>query len=169
MDKKSLRIWAKEKRKELNMAQISTLLSKKLTQTVEYEKSTNIMLFYPLPDEVNLLSIMNDTEKKFFLPRINNQELECCPYEQNDKLSDSCFNTKEPVCKACSKTNIDMVVVPALACDKKKYRLGYGKGFYDRFLTDFNGFKVCCIPNELYVENVHPEKHDIKMDLIITD
>ena len=169
MDKKLLRIWAKNKREELDMAKISTVLSDKLACSEEYNKSENIMLFYPLKNEVNLLSLMSDTKKRFYLPRINGFELECCEYVSGDKLIKSDFDTEEPVCKACSTTDIDMVIVPALACDVNNYRLGYGKGFYDRFLSDFDGIKICCIPNELCVKSVFPEKHDIKMDLVITD
>lgn len=167
MDKNSLRKWAKEKRKKLDMVKISTILSSKLVQTKEYKNSKNIMLFYPLENEVNLLSLLGDSSKQFYLPRIINSELECCPYNIGDELCQSKFHTQEPTCKSCSKTNIDTVIVPALAVDKNNYRLGYGGGFYDRFLKDFSGKKLVCIPEELIVESVYPESHDIKIDLII--
>lgn len=167
MNKSELRIWAKEKRKELDMAQISTVLADKLVQTEEYKNSKNIMLFYPLENEVNLLSLLGDNTKYFYLPRVKENELECCPYSLDDKLAKSDFNISEPLCKACSKQEIDLVIVPALACDKNGYRLGYGGGFYDRFLQDFGGIKICCIPQELLLDNIFPEKHDVKMHLII--
>lgn len=167
MGKKELRIWAKNKRKELDMTSISKILVDKLRQTNEYKISKNIMIFYPLESEVDLLSLTEDDTKAFYLPRIKDDILECCPYTVGDELCKSSFNTKEPVCEACSKTVIDMIVVPALACDKNNYRLGYGGGFYDRLLKDFNGEKVVCIPPELVIETIYPEKHDIKMDLVI--
>ena len=169
MNKQELRKWARDKRKELDMERISTVLVNKLVQTDEYKNSKNIMIFYPLPDEVNLLPLLKDSSKRFYLPRIKGEDLECCTYKEGDALCESCFHTKEPVCKACSKQNIDMVIVPALACDKDGYRLGYGGGFYDRFLQNFSGIKVVCIPKSLTVDAIHPEKHDIKIDLIITD
>lgn len=169
MDKQSLRQWARSKRKELDMEKISSILVNKLAQTDEYKNSVNIMLFYPMPDEVNLLSLLNDKSKNFYLPRIKGKELECCPYCEGDELCESKFHTQEPTCKACNKTNLDLVIVPALTCDKNGYRLGYGGGFYDRFLEDFEGIKICCIPKKLINDNFYPEKHDIKMDLIITD
>lgn len=169
MDKQSLREWAKDKRKELDIENISAILADKLAQTEEYKNSKNIMLFYPMSDEVNLLSLLNDNSKNFYLPRINEKELECCPYCKGDVLSESKFHTKEPTCQACNKTDLDLVIAPALACDINGYRLGYGGGFYDRFLKDFEGIKICCIPKVLIAENIYPEKHDIKIDLIITD
>lgn len=168
MDKKSLRIWAKNKRKEIDMASISAVLADKLVQTEEYKSSKNIMLFYPMPEEVNLLSLLKDETKTFYLPRIKGNELECCPYCVGDELCESKFHTQEPTCQACNKTVIDIVITPALACDKNGYRLGYGGGFYDRFLADFKGIKVVCIPKELIIETVYPEKYDIKTDLIIS-
>ena len=168
MDKKSLRQWARSKRKELNMADISAILTKKLVQTEEYKNSKNIMLFYPMPEEVNLLSLLNDKSKNFYLPRIKGEELECCPYCSGDELRESCFHTQEPTCAACSKYEPDLIIVPALAADKNGYRLGYGGGFYDKFLRDCKIKKICCIPHQLIVETVFPENHDIKMDIIIT-
>ena len=168
MDKQSLRQWARDKRKELDMERISSILVNKLVQTDEYKNATNIMLFYPLSDEVNLLPLLKDKTKNFYLPRINGKELECCPYCSGDELCESKFHTQEPTCQACSKQNVDLVIVPALACDKNGYRLGYGGGFYDRFLKDFKRTKICCIPQELVVETVFPEKHDVTMNLIIS-
>ncbi len=169
MDKQSLRKWARGKRKELDMGAISSILAEKLVQTEEYKNSKNIMLFYPLPDEVNLLLLLKDRTKNFYLPRIKGDELECCHYKAGEELCESRFHTQEPICNACNKSGIDLVIVPALACDRHGFRLGYGGGFYDRFLNDFKGIKICCIPKDLLSETVYPEKHDIKMDLIITE
>lgn len=169
MDKQELRKWARDKRTKLDMEKISSILYNKLVQTEEYKNSKNIMLFYPLKEEVNLLSLLEDKSKQFYLPRIKGEELECCKYSIGDELCESCFHTKEPTCEPCDVSNIDLVIVPALACDKQNYRLGYGGGFYDRFLRLFKGTTICCIPNELVVENVYPENHDIKMDKIITE
>ena len=169
LDKQSLRKWARGKRKELDMDAISSILAENLVQTEEYKNSKNIMIFYPLEGEVNLLSLLNDKTKQFYLPRIKDKELECCSYKIGDELCESCFHTKEPTCKACTKTDIDLVIVPALACDRQRFRLGYGGGFYDRFLSDYRGLKIVCIPSELVVETIHPEKNDIKTDIVITE
>ena len=167
MNKQELRKWARGKRKELDMEKISSILVNKLVQTEEYKTLKNIMIFYPMQDEVNLLPLLQDKSKRFFLPRVKGRELECCLYCTGDELCESKFHTQEPTCQACSKQNIDLVIVPALACDKNGYRLGYGGGFYDRFLRDFKNKKICCIPYELCVETVFPESHDVKIDIII--
>ena len=161
----SLRKWAKEERKKYCC---DAVLIYKLKQTVQYKQAKHIMIFYPLKDEVNLLPLLNDSSKQFYLPKIEGENLLCCPFNGETELCVSCFNTKEPVSEPTEITP-DIVIVPALAVDKNNYRLGYGGGFYDRFLWGGSVFKIVCIPKELVVETIYPEPFDIPMDLIITD
>ena len=169
MDKNSLRKWAKEQRTILDMQKISSVLVKKLQATKEYKNSQNIMFFYPLKDEVNLLELLKDKSKSFFLPKIDGENLLCCSYKDGDETCLSCFKTLEPLSEPCPKEQIELIIIPALACDRNGYRLGYGGGFYDRFLKDFKGIKISCVPKELILDSIYPEKHDIKMDIILTD
>lgn len=160
--KTALRKWAKEERKKYCC---NFVLIKKLIETEEYKQAKNIMIFYPLKDEVNLLALVKDKTKNFYLPKIDGKNLLCCPYSEGDELCESCFKTKEP--KTSSAINPDLVIVPALAVDKNNYRLGYGGGFYDRFLAKQKCKTIVCIPRQLVVETVYPEEFDIPVDKII--
>ena len=131
--KQHLRKWVKEERKKLDLKLISQKLVDKLQYTDEYKQAKNILIYYPLKDEIDLLKLLEDKTKKFYLPRIEGNELLCCPYSCGDQLCKSSFKTKEPLTEPVNKKIIDLVVVPALAVDKNNYRLGYGGGFYDRF------------------------------------
>ena len=51
--------------------------------------------------------------------------------------------------------------------DKNNFRLGYGGGFYDRFLADYKGKTVVCLPKELVVDTIYPDKFDIAVDNIV--
>ena len=168
MEKQQLRNISKEIRSKLNIKSLSQKLVKKLSETNEYKNAKNIMIYYPLPNEINLLALLKDNTKKFFLPKIDGQNLLCCPYKEGDKTCLSCFKTCEPISEPCSKNLIDLVIIPALAVDKNNYRLGYGGGFYDRFLNDFTGLKIVCLPQELVFDTIYPESHDIKADIILT-
>ena len=168
-NKQQLRIWAKEERKMLDIEKISLELVQKLKETEEYKQAKNIMIFYPLKDEINLLGLLEDFDKNFYLPKIEGETLLCCPFNRDTELCDSCFKTKEPATEAVEKDLIDLVIVPALAVDKNNYRLGYGGGFYDRFLAGVNVTKVVCIPKEFLIKTVYPEEHDIKIDKIMTN
>ncbi len=163
--KPNLRKWAKEERKNLDMQAISKKLVEKLRQTEEYKQAENIMIFYPKEDEVNLLSLLDDN-KNFYLPKIEGQDLLCCPYCKEDELCESCFKTKEPLTEPSNKI-LDLILVPALAVDKNNYRLGYGGGFYDRFLKNKPCTKIVCIPSKLIIKTVYPESFDIPVDKII--
>lgn len=167
MNKQQLRKWAKEERKKLNIEALSAKLVEKLQKTKEYQQAHNVMLFYPLENEINLLALLKDDTKIFYLPKIEKENLLCCKYRHGDKLCESCFKTKEPLTEPCSEEVLDLIIVPALAVDNSNYRLGYGGGFYDRFLNGLRATKVVCIANQLCIDTVYPEKHDIKIDLII--
>ena len=118
-DKKTLR----EKYKKFDKSVCSECVTAKLIQTKEYQEAKNIMIFYPLENEVNLLMLMEDKTKNFFLPKIEGNELLCCPYCIGDELCVSKFRTQEPLTEPCDKSKIDLVVVPALLCDLNNYRL----------------------------------------------
>ncbi len=163
--KSELRNWAKQKRKGLDK---NTALVQALVKSDAYKKANCVMLFYPMKDEVDLLAILEDKTKKFFLPKMDGDDLLCCPYCAGDELCVSCFNTQEPTSNPVDSELIDLVIVPALAVDKNNYRLGYGGGFYDRFLRDKSVTKIVCIPKELIVESVYPEEFDIPVDIVIT-
>ena len=167
INKQQLRKWAKEERKKLDIEALSFELVQKLQETEEYKAAQNVMLFYPLQYEVNLLALLKDKTKTFYLPKISDNNLLCCPYSEGEELCESCFKTKEPLTAPEEKDLIDLVIVPALAVDRNNYRLGYGGGFYDRFLEGVNIKKIVCIPKDLVVASVYPESHDIQIDKII--
>ena len=168
MNKHELRKKAKEIRSKLDIKRLSKKLVDKLAGTEEYKNAKNIMIYYPLSDEINLLAILKNTDKNFYLPKIDGENLLCCPYKEGDETCLSSFKTCEPLTEPCDKSLIDLVILPALGVDKNNYRLGYGGGFYDRFLEDYNGIKIVCIPSELVFDTVHPKDYDIKADIILT-
>jgi len=169
MDKTQLRKRAKDIRSKLDMKSVSEALVIKLKQTEEYKNSKNIMIFYPLENEVDLLSLLEDKTKTFYLPKIDGENLLCCKYDSDSALCESCFHTKEPTTEPEDKSVIDLVVVPALACDKNNCRLGYGKGFYDRFLAGLKAKTIVCIPKELLLDTIYPDDFDIPVDMVITE
>ena len=66
-------------------------------------------------------------------------------------------------------TKIDLVVVPMAAADRSGNRLGYGKGFYDGFLSQINSVKVGLIFKEFLFEEIPVEEFDVKLEIIVTD
>lgn len=170
MDNKiDLRIKAKSIRKTLNMSEISKKLTKLVQSHDFYKNANNVMIFYPAKYEVNLLTLLND-DKNFYLPRVEGDYLKVCPYKAAETLVKSEFNILEPCSTPVNADILDLVIVPALMCDKHGYRLGYGGGFYDRFLSELNTSIIrtlSVIPSELFVDELPHEKFDIPVDEII--
>ena len=150
-------------RKSLNTVVLSEAVMKNLFDSQEYKQAKNILCYYPLDSE--------DSNKKIFLPRVCGDKLEICPYSEG-QIKTGSYNIKEPVTNAIDNTDIiDLVIIPAVAADKNGYRLGYGKGYYDRFLKTNcqNSIKVILCFSQLIYETVYPEQHDVKADIIVTD
>lgn len=168
MDSKSdLRKKAKCIRKSLSIAEKSTIAVEKIRGNTLYIPAKNVLIYYPLRYELNLLALLDD-EKNFYLPRVCGENLQICPFKKGDKLVTSSFNICEPCSNSINPRNLDLVVVPALMVDKSGFRLGYGGGFYDRFLVKNNTVKtILPIPKELIVEELPHEEFDIKIDEII--
>lgn len=168
-NKTNLRTKAKNIRKTLPMREISTNLTKLIQLHPYYKSANNVMLFYPTKYEVDLLELLIDN-KNFYLPKVNENKLEVCSFYKDDKLEKSSFNILEPCTNPVNPTILDLVIVPALMADKKGYRLGYGGGFYDRFLTKFGkNFKtITPIPQELFVDSLPIDEFDKKIDAIIS-
>ena len=67
------------------------------------------------------------------------------------------------------KGEIDLALVPAVCYDRRGYRLGFGGGYYDRWLADFAGFRVGLCRAAVLQERVPTEAHDSRVDLLLTE
>jgi len=168
--KKELRKKAREIRHSLDIQKISEKIVKNIRQLELYKTAQNVMIFYPLDNEVNLLSLLIDN-KNFYLPKVQGESLEVCPYKEGDDLTESKYKSKEPLRESVNANILDIIFVPALSVDKNFNRLGYGGGFYDRFLSTINKkiVKIVAIPKVLIAEKIPSDFFDVKIDIIICE
>lgn len=168
-EKTILRTKIKSLRKTLDLEQKSKILVDKIKQTNLYKNSSNIMIFYPKKYEINLLNLLED-DKNFYLPRVNGENLEVCPYKINDELKKSNFEIFEPITKSIDPSILDLVIVPALAVDKNGNRLGYGCGYYDRFINNYSQYfkTITAIAEEFFYEKIPANKYDKPINIVIT-
>lgn len=167
MDKNSLRKNAKEIRKNLFSKNANSIANSRVQQSSLYKNSKNILIFYPLKYEFNFLELLND-DKNFFLPKVCGEKLQICPYKKEDILIKSDLNICEPCTNSINPNQINLAIVPALMADKNGFRLGYGGGFYDRFLAENQNIKtITVVFKELFVESLPHEEFDVKIDEII--
>ena len=140
------------------------------------KKLLKIALYYPSNFELNVLKILefnNISSQDILLPVINkNNQMRFFSWKQNDLLLVNQFGILEPV-KTKAKVP-DIMLVPILVFDKNKYRLGYGKGFYDRYLNKYlKHFKNILTVGIAFSFQRHHKlpinQKDVKLDYIITE
>ena len=135
-----------------------------------------IALYYPSNGELNVLKILEFKKiltKETLLPVIDrNNLMNFFSWKQNEVLFVNEFGILEP---AKSKAQIpDLILIPLLAYDKYKYRLGYGKGFYDRYLNKYlkQNRDILTVGVAFSFQKHHkiPINHnDVKVDFILTE
>ena len=163
--KQELRKQSKEIRKKLDIKSISKILVQKIRNLQEYKSAQNVMIFYPLKYEIDLLELVNDN-KNFYLPKVKDDNLVVCPY--CDDLEKSDLNIFEPCSTPCNPEILDLIFTPALMADKEGYRLGYGKGYYDRFLKQYPNIKtILPIPKDLVADELPKDDFDVKVWKVI--
>ena len=140
------------------------------------KRKTNISLYYPSNFEVNILKILEIEFFKrfsFSLPIIRrNQEMYFCRWKKGDILQINQFGIPEP--KIPKKINPEIILVPLLAFDKNKNRIGYGKGYYDKFLNNYlkkhkNLLTVGIAFSFQKHHNLPVDKRDFKLDFVLTE
>jgi len=167
LDKKTLRKQALEKRAEFSR-DLSIKIMHKILNSPEFKFAKNIALYMPIKNEIDLTDLFKIRDKNYYLPRCNNNELEFVKFDNN--LVDGAFGILEPKGDKINPEILDIVYIPALMANKKCYRLGYGKGFYDRFFAKNNikAKKIIVISNELISDEFVEDKFDFQCDEIIS-
>ena len=106
------------------------------------KKKIFIALYYPSNYEMNIFKVFKNLNKsniKFLLPKIQKTNiLKFLEWDERDLLVVNKYGIPEPL-KTQKSYLPDIVFVPLLAFDRNKNRLGYGKGFYDKYLNNLKG------------------------------
>lgn len=168
--KQEFRNKAKEIRNKLNTSIISKAIINNIKQWDVYKNAKTVMIFYPIGSEINLLELINDDSKTFVFPIVTGSDMKPVIYNKNKGFKTGAFNIKEPIGDIVKINDIDLILMPALAVDKEGCRLGYGKGYYDRFLKNIkNTATAVPISEHLLFDSIPKEVHDQKADFIITE
>ena len=140
------------------------------------KKNFKIALYYPSNFEINILKLLDDNymiKKNILLPIIEeNNQMNFCPWKAKQVLLVNKFGMLEPV-KTKAKVP-DLILVPVLAYDSDKHRLGYGKGFYDRYLNKYlKKFKnILTVGVAFSFQKYHKlpkDINDVKLNYILTE
>lgn len=143
-----------------------------LEHSAAFMLADRILMYHSLPDELSTREFLArwSGRKHFYLPRVNGVNLDILPYEES-RLALGSFHIEEPTGDDTTDiSEIEMIVVPAVAYDRRGNRVGRGKGYYDRLLNDTKAFKVGVgYDFQLMDEEIEAEPHDVRVDVVITE
>ncbi len=173
MNKKEIRTIIKARVKAMSIeereAEALRLLSA-ISAEPHFTSAKSVLIYNPLPDEIDVLPILERFKavKRFFMPVVCGDILKILPYSEQQRIG--AYNISEPVGSDYVPINdIDLVIVPGVGFTTDGYRLGRGKGYYDRLLSGATCYKigVCfrCQIEPAIVETAEP--HDVKMDCVL--
>ena len=131
--------------------------------------------YYPYNYELDTLSVMRKLEAKKFnilLPKIKtNSQMNFFKWSTSDPLITNIFGIPEPISKKIMYP--DIILVPLVAFDNNLNRIGYGGGFYDRYISKIKKNKNVLTIGLAFsfqkVKRIPINKHDIKLDYILTE
>ena len=147
----------------------------KLIRTKFKKKNLNLALYYPSNFELNVLKFLEYDymkNKNILLPVIKRKNMNFYTWKKNQTLFVNQFGMLEP--EKTKKKIPNLMLVPILVFDKHKHRLGYGKGFYDRYLNKylkkFNNILTVGVAFSFQKYHKLPkDKNDIKLNYILTE
>ncbi|MBE6137970.1 MAG: 5-formyltetrahydrofolate cyclo-ligase [Erysipelotrichaceae bacterium] len=167
MNKNEARSKALKLRKNENKAISSEVALNSLLEMGILNDINHIGIYYPIGKEINIIDIVNKfPDKKFYLP-ITRDDISFIEYKLNDNLVDGPFNTKEPIGDIVNRSRIECFIIPCVSVGNGNRRIGYGKGYYDRYLDGYEGIKIgICYKSGINLDVICDE-HDIILDYVI--
>ena len=105
--------------------------------------------------------------KRVYLPRVTGRDMALIRYE-NQPFVKGAFGVDEPCGKACNDS-FEVCILPLLAADRRLARLGYGGGYYDRYLADKPAFRIGLAYSFQLLSEIPTESTDVFLDALVTD
>lgn len=186
--KPEIRKQAKALRKTLDMPKLSQMIALRLQQESFFSQAQLILSFCAFSDEVNLWPLIEQgPEKKWVkrwaFPRMGKKTPEAIRddlffhhVDAETTFETHAYGIAEPTAESLlveDWSQVDLIFLPALVFDRSGYRIGYGKGYYDRFMetlpSDFRGKRVGVIPDALLVEALPRDSWDLPADILVTE
>jgi 5-formyltetrahydrofolate cyclo-ligase len=155
----------------------SSLAQRNLLSLPEYGASLRIALYLPVNNEVDTSHAMRaglDAGKLVLCPAVRGDRMLLRRVEDTATFGQGAFGVPEPPPAGVDRLadEADLIVVPGVVFDINGHRIGYGKGFYDRFLLHPGRTATLvglCHDFQLLDEALPSERHDVRMDIIVTD
>ncbi len=179
LEKKALRRRVREQLSALSRSELvrsDDALFEKFLSLPQVEEAQTVFAFWGIPgkepDTARLIGELVRRGKTVGLPRmLPDHRMEVRRYDPDIDLVTVSFGISEPGedCPLIAREAINLVLVPAVCYDRRGYRLGFGGGYYDRWLAGFSGVTVGLCREAVLQEAVPTEAHDARVDLLLTE
>ena len=180
MDMKSKKEIRKEilnKRSAMSSLDVNTLsagICRRLAMTEQYNNAENVCLYMPIKNEADvtlLIDALRRNGRTVWLPRVIGGHMDFYIYNEDTPLISGAFGIREPDSKTVlvpdSRT---LVVMPGAVFSVKRGRIGYGGGYYDRFLEENSRCMTAAVCYDFQIiDEVPAEAHDIKPQIIVSE
>lgn len=176
--KKQIRTEVKKHRKEAELEQIlgnSQIICEKFLRLPEYESAKVVFAYIDCKNEVQTKSVIEKCwadGKTVAVPKVFGEVMKFYAISSYDDLEDGYFGIREPKHETLKEVICEngLMILPGVAFDVQCHRVGYGGGFYDRYLEEHPNMKKIAFAFEFQVyENVPFEDFDIQPEKIITE
>jgi 5-formyltetrahydrofolate cyclo-ligase len=147
-------------------------IQKNLKKIDSYKTAKTIACYYSIGSEVKTQDIIQEIlseGKTLALPRVVDDLLVFCSVKKFEDLEKGEFGIMEPKQNCAELNEFDVIIVPAVAMTRDGQRLGYGKGFYDRFLANKDTTSVALTYSKLIVKNIPKLAGDVSIKWIVTE
>ena len=174
-EKESLRNLLLEKRDNTSfdlMKIASEKIQKKLKKIYAFKNAQKIGAYYPIGSEIFTQDIIQELlsqGKEVFLPKVIGNKMEFKKIKDFSSLEKGSFDIMEPKDNCLVDNNLDVILVPTVGISPVGLRLGYGQGFYDRFLANYNTTTISLTLEKQIVKNIPKAEHDVIIDWIVTE
>ena len=177
--KQDLRARAKERRRDMAKDEklaLDNAVAENVRRLKDYRPAKTILIYMSTPIEVDTIGIIKNAwedGKRVAVPRCipDTRNMEFHYIDSLDCLSVGSFSVLEPDPSLPIVTDFSgcLMIVPGMHFDMKGYRIGYGKGYYDRYMVRFTGISAgICYSNELKPFLYHG-RYDRHVDIVVTD
>lgn len=165
--------WNRDKMTEEECCQRSIVICHKILSSKLYEEADCVYGYYPLGNEVSLIPVMVDCleqGKKLALPRVDGDHMDFYQITSLDQVEEGCFHVMEPVTTEKVHEERALVLTPGVAFDRNGNRIGYGKGYYDRYFTCHPSLTRLGVSYYSQMEESIPaQETDVKLQYLITE
>ena len=150
----------------------SSKIFSKLIKTKIISESKSVGCYYSIGSEVQTQEIINhflSENKSVSLPKVSQDSMSFRRIENLSRLEKGEYDISEPKDTAPIEQEHDVILVPCVGLDNNGNRIGYGLGFYDKYLEEKDVIKIALAYSKQIVKTIPASANDVKMDWIITE